>query len=225
MVNLFKPRKDFTQRNATVAILGLGRFGLALGEELVHSGVEVLGVDAEEERVNKAQQIFTHVAVADTTDPEALRQLGVQDASRVVIGIGSDMAASVLTTTAVIEDLKATNVWAKADDPAHALILQRLGVHHVVRPERDTGRRIAHLISGRVEEFVEFDRDYAMAKLAPTVNMLGKSWQDAPPGITVVAIRPPNGSFASPLPEQIIESGDLLIVSGRVQDLEKLGEV
>ncbi|WP_455006697.1 potassium channel family protein, partial [Corynebacterium propinquum] len=146
---------------------------MALGEELVQSGVEVLGIDVDEAVVTKAASLLTHAVVAETTDQEALRQLGVHDAHRVVIGIGSDMGASLLTASAVM-DLGVPNVWAKADNQQQAKILTQIGVHHVVRPERDTGRRVAHLIAGHVQEYIEFDSDFAMAKLAPPLWMHGR---------------------------------------------------
>lgn len=204
-----------------VIILGLGRFGLALGEELVHSGVEVLGVDSDENIVSAAAQVLTHVVTADTTNIEALKQLSVHEAQRVVIAIGSDMGASVLTASAVI-DLGVSSVWAKADNNSHAKILNKIGVHHVVRPERDTGRRVAHLMSGRLEEYIEFARDFAMVKLAPPVSTIGKPIEQCP--VSIVAIKPAEGVFSLPEPGTVLQPGDLVIAAGPVRELEKFGE-
>lgn len=154
-----------------VVILGLGRFGQALGEELMAGGVEVLCVDADPRVVQECSTVFDHVVSADTTNPEALRQLGVQDAGRVVIAIGSNIEASVLTASAVV-DMGVPSIWAKADNLAHAKILGQIGVHHVIRPESDTGRRVAHLMGGRVQDYLEFDRGFAVAKIAPPVSVL-----------------------------------------------------
>lgn len=214
---MFKPKRTTTP----VVILGLGRFGMALGEELVHSGVEVFGIDADEATVTRAASQLTHVAVADTTNPDVLRQLSVHEAQRVVIGIGSDMGASLLTASAVVVDLAVPNVWAKADSNSHAKILQQIGVHHVIRPERDTGRRIAHLISGRIEEYVEFDRDFAMVKVAPPVSMIGRTIEAVPPGVHIVAVRSQDDSFKHATPGTVIASGDLVIAAGNVTDLER----
>ncbi|MEZ2190619.1 TrkA family potassium uptake protein [Corynebacterium sp. CCM 9204] len=202
-----------------VVILGLGRFGMALGEELVASGVEVLGVDDREDVVSGAAGVLTHATIANTTNIEALRQLSVHECQRVVVGIGSDMAASLLTASAVIE-LGVPNVWAKADGDAHAKILTQIGVHHVIRPERDTGRRIAHLMTGNVEEYAEFDRDFAVVKLAPPMSMLGKKVGDVPPGVHIVAVRHPGTRFAVARPDVMIRSGDLVIAAGDPDVLE-----
>lgn len=218
MVKLFPSHKT-----PPVIIIGLGRFGLALGEELVNAGVEVLGIDRDEATVTKASSLITHAVISETTSAEALRQLGVDDAERVVIGIGSDMGASLLTASAVM-DLGVKNVWAKADNDQHAKILTQIGVHHVVRPERDTGRRVAHLIAGHLQDYVEFESDFALAKLAPPISLHGKTVKDFPQGITVVAIGPAGGRFSTPQPDYRIQSGDLVIVAGTAQALDEFSE-
>ncbi|MCS4536424.1 TrkA family potassium uptake protein [Corynebacterium sp. HS2168-gen11] len=212
MVNLF--------RRQSVVVIGLGRFGMALALELERQGVEVLGIDANREVVAMASEKLSHVVECVGTTEVSLRQLSVHEASRVVIAIGSDLAASVLIAQAVM-DLGAQNVWAKADGDAHERILKRIGVHHTIRPERDTGRRIAHLIGGAAEEYVEFDADYAMIKLAPPIAFLGKDVSNTPAGIEIVAVRKQGGRFSTPTPEQRIESGDIIIAAGSVRDLEQ----
>lgn len=216
--------KLFSSRTTPpVIIIGLGRFGLALGEELVRAGVEVLGVDVDEATVTKASSVITHAVIAETTSTETLRQLGVDDAQRVVIGIGSDMGASLLTASAVL-DLGVKNVWAKADNDQHAKILTQIGVHHVVRPERDTGRRVAHLIAGHLQDYVEFDPNFALAKLAPPLTLIGKKVCEVR-GIAIVAVRSANGRFSTPDPDYIIQSGDLVIAAGTTKALDEFSEV
>lgn len=205
-------------------IIGLGRFGLALGEELVRAGVEVLGIDVDEATVTKASQVITHAVIAETIDPEALRQLGVDEADRVVIGIGSNMGASLLSASAVL-DLGVKNVWAKADNDQHAKILTQIGVHHVVRPERDTGRRVAHLIAGHLQDYIEFDTHFALAKLAPPLSLIGRKVSDMPTGIVIVAVRRAESRFATPDPDYILQSGDLVIAAGTAKALDEFSEV
>lgn len=219
MVKLFPSRKT-----PSAVIIGLGRFGIALGEELVRAGVEVLGIDVDETTVTKVASVITHAVVAETTDPEALKQLGVDDADRVVIGIGSNMGASLLSASAVL-DLGVKNVWAKADNDQHAKILTQIGVHHVVRPERDTGRRVAHLIAGHLQDYVEFDPDFALAKLAPPLSLIGRKVSEAPRGLSIVAVRKAEGRFATADPDYVLRSGDLVIVAGTAKALDEFSEV
>ncbi|MDT9409483.1 potassium channel family protein [Corynebacterium rouxii] len=210
-----------SRSNPAVVILGLGRFGMALGEELVHSGVEVMGIDTNPAVVDKASAILTYAAVSDTTSEEALRQLAVNEASRVVIGIGADMGASLLTASAVVE-FNIPSIWAKALNNSHAKILKQIGVHHIIRPEQDTGRRIAHLMNGRVQEYAEFDRDYAIVKIAPPVSVLGKKVSDFD-RVQIIAVRPAGGMFRQSKPEMVLRSGDLILAAGNPDELERFG--
>lgn len=228
MVNAFRrgarAADEAEAATGPVIILGLGRFGQALGEELVAGGVEVLCVDADPRVVQECSTSFDHVVTADTTNPEALRQLGVAEAGRVVIAIGSNIEASVLTASAVV-DMGAPSIWAKADNQAHAKILGQIGVHHVIRPESDMGRRVAHLIGGGVQEYVEFDRGFAVAKIAPPVSVLDhrvgeiNARGDSP--VQILALRPRDGAFRRALADDVLHAGDLVIAAGPVHELEK----
>ncbi|MFN3603020.1 MAG: potassium channel family protein, partial [Dietzia sp.] len=112
-------------------------------------GAEVLGIDADERVVQSLAGRLTHVVTADSTNEEALRQLSVHEFQRVVVGIGTDIEASILTTSVVV-DMAVPHIWAKAISHSHARILSKVGAHHVVRPEHDRGTRVAHLVRGRL---------------------------------------------------------------------------
>lgn len=181
-----------------VLVVGLGRFGSALAETLMDLGFEVLGVDSDPRNVQHSADRLTHVVEADATDEEAMRQLGAADFGRVVVGIGTDLEASILTT-ALLSGFGVPDIWAKAITVAHGRILERVGAHHVVYPEHDMGRRVAHLLSGRMTEFVQLDEGFALVELRPPGQIVGRSLTDSQLrtryGITVVCIKPEGGSF------------------------------
>ncbi|MBV7281925.1 MULTISPECIES: TrkA family potassium uptake protein [Corynebacterium] len=203
-----------------VVILGLGRFGLALGEELVASGVDVVGVDISERALKEAEKL-THSVIADATDIEALKQLGVLDAEHVIVGIGEDMSASLLTVNN-LKELGVTGVWAKADSKAHATILRSMGVNNLIRPGFSTGKRLAHVISGHAEDYIEFDVDYAMVKLAAPRWLHGHQVAEAEPDI--VALKRSGRSFRPTVPDDVIGPDDILIAAGPVKTLERFCE-
>ena len=211
-----------------VAVLGLGRFGQALGLELMAQGAEVLGVDSREDLVQKLSGQLTHTAIANTTDEEALHQLSVQDFERAVVSIGSDLEASLLTASALV-NMAIPNIWAKAVSDAHAKILRQIGVHHVVRPEHDMGRRVAHLVRGRMLDYIEFDDGFAMVKTTPPALVVGKplgtTTVRSKYGVTVVAIKRPGEGFTYATADTVVEPGDTIIVSGRVRDTERFSEL
>lgn len=227
MVRFFgpSPRNRAKINIPPVAVLGLGRFGSSLAKELTAHGVEVLGVDADARLVEQCKGELTDAAVADTTDMDALQQLGIGDFDRVVLGIGSSLESSILTASALLE-LGVPDVWAKADSKAHARILSQIGVHHVVRPERDTGRRVAHLLGGRFQDFAEFDEDFGMIKLHPPAflqdRVINNEELARRAGVRVVQARI-NGDW-QPVDDQTrLRSDDLIIVSGDLNSLEKFG--
>ena len=133
--------------NDQTLVIGLGRFGRALAETLGQLGHEVMGVDASAQIVQDCAPTMTHVVQADSTDAEALRQLGAADFGRRVVAIGSDIQASILTTYALV-DLDIPRIWAKAITAEHGAILERVGAHRVIFPERDMGVRVAHSMVG-----------------------------------------------------------------------------
>ena len=115
-----------------VVVVGLGRFGRSLALELMTEDVDVLGIDADPRVVKSLAGRLTHVVEADSTDAEAMRELSVGDFDRAVIGVGTDIEASILSASMVV-DLGVPNVWAKAISQSHARILTKVGVHHVDR--------------------------------------------------------------------------------------------
>jgi trk system potassium uptake protein len=137
-----------------VVVIGLGRFGGSLARELAEHGSEVLGIDSDPRIVQQYADDLTH------TDEQALRQLGVPDYQHAVVGIGTDLESSILTTSLLV-DFGIPQIWAKATSRQHGRILERMGAHHVVLPEHDMGERVAHLATGRMLDYIEFEDDYA----------------------------------------------------------------
>ena len=207
-----------------VVVLGLGRFGKSLALELEKDGVEVLGIDNDAKRVQDLAGRLTHVVQADTTDVEALRQLSVGEFRRAVIGIGSDIEASVLTAF-VLRTLGVRTIWAKATSESQGKILEQVGVHHVVRPEFDMGRRVAHLVRGRMLDYIEFDDGYAIVKTTPPEGIIGRTLAESGVrsryGVTIVGIKTRGKDFTYAVPETVVEAGDVVIVSGDRTKVER----
>ncbi|MFI9610456.1 potassium channel family protein [Streptomyces sp. NPDC052023] len=217
-----------TRRDSRVAVIGLGRFGQSVAGELIRRGWDVLGVDADPGLVQKVGDELTHAAAADCTDPAALAQLGVGEFSRVVVGIGTDLEASILTTSNLV-DAAVPHIWARATTRQHGQILERIGAHHVVLPEHDMGERVAHLVTGRMLDFIAFDSDYALIKtLAPKVVgavPLGESRVRSTYGVTVVGIKRPGADFTHATAETVVHPGDVIIVTGKTRAVETFAEL
>lgn len=211
-----------------VAVIGLGRFGSSLASELMRRGWDVLGIDTDARLVQKYSDGLTHAAVADCTDPEVLRQLGVHEFTSAVVAIGTDIEASILVSSNLLE-AEVPNIWAKAISRQHGQILERLGVHHVVLPEHEMGERVAHLVTGRMLDFIEFDDDYALVKtVAPDIATgmpLGQSQVRSRYGITVVGIKRPGEGFTYATAETVVQKGDVIVVTGKTRAVESFAEL
>jgi trk system potassium uptake protein TrkA len=207
-----------------VVVIGLGRFGGAVAESLVRLGHEVLGIDENADLVQRWSDRLTHVVQADTTNSDTLRRLGVHEFSRAVVGIGTDIEASVLTVLALSE-LGVGDIWAKALGDKHGRILERTGAHHVVYPEAAMGERVAHLVTGKMIDFIEFDDGFAIVKTRAPREATGKTLAESSLrsryGVTVVGVKRPKTDFTYARPDTRIEAGDLLIVSGATKLVEK----
>jgi len=206
-----------------VLVLGLGRFGGAVAAELVRLGFEVLGVDADPRNVQHYTKLVTHVVEADATSAEALRQMGAEDVRHAVVGIGSEVEASILATAA-LEDLGVPNIWAKAVTKAHGRILERVGAHHVIYPEHDMGHRVAHQLGGRMIDWLQLDEHFALVETVVPKAVAGRSLQEvgvrARFGVTVVCFKPAGGAFTYATPETVMEPGDVLVVAGPTEAAE-----
>jgi trk system potassium uptake protein TrkA len=206
------------------AVLGLGRFGSAIADALTRLGHEVLAVERSAELVQEWSGRLTHVVEADATSIDALRQLGVQDLPIAVVGIGTSIEASVLATANLV-DLGTKQIWAKAITASHGRILERIGAHHVVYPEADAGERVAHLVSGKLLDYIEFDDGFAIVKMRPPKETQGFTLGEAgirrKYGVTVVGVKSPGEDFTYAVPDTRVSSHDLLIVSGHTELIER----
>ncbi|OXM75329.1 potassium transporter [Amycolatopsis sp. KNN50.9b] len=209
-------------------VIGLGRFGASLALELAKRDVEVLGIDRSPRIVQSLSGQLTQVVSADSTDIEAMRQLGVPEFSRAVVAIGTELEASILTASLLV-DLGIDDIWGKATSREHGRILERVGVHHVVLPEHDMGERVAHLVTGRMLDYIEFEDDFAMVKTrAPAFAVgkpLGASGIRAKYGVTVVCIKRPGQDFTYATQDTVVLPGDTLIVAGTTRQTEQFAEL
>ncbi|MEO6310634.1 MAG: TrkA family potassium uptake protein [Leifsonia sp.] len=212
----------------SVAVIGLGRFGTSLALELMQSGTEVLGIDANEEVVQGLNGQLTQVVRADSTREEVLRQLAVHEFDRVVVSIGSDIQASILTTSLLIR-FGIPVIWAKAVSDPHGQILEQLGVGHVIYPEKDMGRRVAHLVRGAAQDYVEIDANYAMVKMAPNSAVLEKRLGDtgvrAQYGVTITAFKRGDREWVNADTDTVLHKGDTILVAGPTARAEEFAQL
>ena len=211
-----------------IVVIGLGRFGGTLAESLTRLGHEVLGLDENMKIVQQYADRLTHVAQVDATDNDALSQLGVADFQRAIVGVGTDIEASVLTVV-TLKELGVPEIWAKAISDKHAKILAAVGAAHVVKPEADMANRVAHLLTGKMIDYIEFEDGFAIAKTRAPRESVGVTLAEAALrtryGITVVGVKRKGEDFTYALPETVVPDGALLIVAGATEKVERFAAV
>lgn len=213
------------RRSDSVVVIGLGRFGSGVAHSLSELGHDVLAIDSSAEVVQAQAGRLSHVVQADATDIETLKQLGAGDFRHAVVGIGQNLEASVLTILNMSQ-MGIKDIWAKANDEQHGRIAERVGAHHVVYPEFAMGERVAHLVTGKMIDFIEFEDGFAIAKTRTPREAQGKTLSESAIrskyGVTVVGIKRRHRDFIYAQADTMVEPGDFLIVAGPTSAIERL---
>ena len=204
-------------------VIGRGRFGTAVAATLDRLGREVLAV---EHNPNTVRQWSGRIPLieADATDMEALEQLGATEFGTAVVGVASSLEASVLITSNLVE-LGIGQIWAKAISATHGRILHRIGANHVVYPEYDAGQRAAHLVSGRMLDYIEMEKNgFSIIKMRPPHELhgftIGQSKVRSRYGVTIIGLMSPGEHFEYATPQTMVGAEDILVVGGDANLLE-----
>ncbi|MBR3205572.1 MAG: TrkA family potassium uptake protein, partial [Bacillus sp. (in: Bacteria)] len=205
------------------AVIGLGRFGGSICKALSEEGLEVMAMDMNEDRVNEYAKIASHAVIGDSTDESVLKNLGIRNFDHVIVAIGENIQASILTTI-MVKELGVKMVTVKAQNDYHEKVLNKIGADRIVHPERDMGRRIAHkIISNNVLDYLELSDEYSLIEIVANSRLAGHSLLDldirARYGINIVAIKRGKEVIVSPLADEMIQKEDILIVIGAVADI------
>lgn len=209
-----------------VAVIGIGRFGSSLIKELNRMGHQVLAIDTRESRVNDMIEFATQAVEADSMDSNVLKSLGITNFDVVVVAIGENVQANVLTTI-ILKELGVKRVIAKAQNELHGKVLEKLGADLVIYPERDMAIRVAHaLVSNSVLEYISLSPDFSIVELLTPARFVGKSLEEmdlrSKYQVNIIAIKRGEKIIVAPGPYERIATHDLLVVLGATRDLENL---
>ncbi len=211
-----------------VCVIGLGRFGKKLASTLFQREHEVLAIDQDEQRVQEMLGRVTYAVEANATNETALRDLGVGDMDVAVVALGSQIQSSIIITM-MLKSLGLPYVIARATDTQHAEILHRVGADKVIFPEEEAAERAASLdLSPNYVEFMNITDDTGVHKLRPPEKMRGVSLRDAGlvsdstrHHVSVVVIRRGREYILNPAEDEMIDDGDILVVVGNHEDVER----
>lgn len=216
------------------AVIGIGRFGYSVAKTLAEQGCQVLAIDSSSEEVEDIADHVTQAVQLDATDEKALRAVGITDIDVAVVAIGTHKEASILTTL-LLKELGIKAIIAKAISPLHGKVLSRIGANRVVYPEGDMGERLARsLVSPEIMDNLRLTKDYGIYEVIPPKQFIGKSLKQldmrSKYGFNVIAIKCPfskeeltSGDMTinvSPLADDILMTGSILVVVAHNKDLE-----
>jgi trk system potassium uptake protein TrkA len=202
-------------------VIGLGQFGMSVARALSERRVEVLAVDVVEERVRTASNFVAEAACFDATDTDALGRTSPDSRDVCLCAIGDEAKEASIICTALLRQMGARRVIARANDDLHARILTLVGAHHVINPEREFGERFANQIlhegiKGELPLGDDLLITEAESPMAFVGHTLGQLQLPRRFGVTVIAVRKPGQrTVALPDPQIPLAEKDVLVVVAR----------
>jgi trk system potassium uptake protein TrkA len=217
------------QNERQFAVIGLGRFGRNIAKALYDMGYDVLAIDKDMERVQEFSNEVTHVVQADSTDEDALRSLGILNFDVVIVAIGKDTEANIMTTLQ-LKEIGVPYIVAIARTVLQIKVLEKIGADRVVAPERDMARRVAYnLASTNIMDYIELSPKFSIVEIAIPKLLRNKTLREsnirAKYGLNVVAIKRHDNLIISPLPTEVLLENDIAIVVGSNESINGLEEL
>lgn len=211
------------------AVIGVGRFGESLISELTRMGHEVLAIDTDEGRIDDIVDIATQAVQADSMEERVLKALDITSFDAVIVAIGGDLEASILTSI-TLKELGVKRIIAKAQNRMHGKVLEKMGIDMVIYPERDMAVRLARTLNSHsFLDYIELSPDYSILELTTPRRWAGHTIGELNlrkfMGITVLAIRSQGNVVVSPAAEQQLGKDDIIVVLGSTSSLDKINEM
>lgn len=214
-------------KNQQFAVLGLGKFGTEIAKALYNYGYEVLAIDIDEEKVNEVANYCTHSLVADVSEETTLRTVAIENFDTVVIAIGNNMQASIITAL-ICKELGVKNIIAKAHNEKHGKVLNKIGVNQVIYPEAAMAVKVATtLINPNIENHMEIVAGYSIAEIRIPDKWINKNLGElalrSEYAVNVlIIIRADDEVITAPTGDTVLKEDDIIVVGGSNQDIENL---
>jgi len=212
-----------------VVVIGLGRFGSGVARSLYNLGHDVLAMDVNEDRVQNMMGQVTYPVSGNATNETVLKELGVPDYDAAVVAVGSDIPGSVMACV-LLKTMDIPYIVARATNELHGITLERIGVDKVIHPESEMGVRLAHnLFNPNLQEYLEMGPNFGLSRMKVPPQFVDKSLKElgfSSPrdkyGLAVLVIRRGKDVTLNPDIDDRLRSGDMLILAGRDELLERL---
>ena len=210
------------------AVIGLGSFGSNIAKTLYEKGNEVLAVDEDKEKIDEVKNFVSHAVHMDAADKENLQALGIKDMDVVIVSLGPEMEASILTVL-YLNEMGTKRIVAKALTEDHAKILESVGATEIIYPEKDMAIKTALKLScPNVLEYLPLISGFGIQEIAPPEKFIGKNLRELDLrnkyGIQVIAIKEliPEKTTFVPKADFVLKDSDILVIMGEDKQLEKI---
>ena len=209
----------------SILIIGLGRFGRHMAKKFSEQNNDVMAIDINEERINNVLPVVTNALIGDATNEQFMETIGVRDFDLCVVAIGDNFQSS-LETTALLKDLGAKFVLARASRDVHAKFLLRNGADDVIYTEKETAERLAVKYgSDNIFNYIELNDEYSIYEIAVPTSWLNKSILKvnvrSKYGISILATKQGNNIFPLPKPEHVFTDSESLMILGKNEDVSR----
>jgi len=220
-----KAKKKKLEHNMTYAVIGLGRFGAALANELASKGVDLVVVDRDPNKIRHFRQVTENAFIVDNVNKSSLKKIGVENVDVAIVCIAHQIDSSILITLDLI-NLGIPRVIAKAQNANHGVILEKIGAE-VVYPERDMAVRLANrLENSKTLDYIRLSEKINITKVKVTEKSNNKSILDlkirAKYGCNVIAIESNDVVNDNVHPDSILHKNDIIYVTGSNEKLDRL---
>ena len=209
----------------SILIIGLGRFGRHMAKKFSEQNNDVMAIDINEERINNVLSVVTNALIGDATNEQFKETIGVRDFDLCVVAIGDNFQSS-LETTALLKDLGAKFVLARASRDVHAKFLLRNGADDVIYTEKETAERLAVKYgSDNIFNYIELNDEYSIYEIAVPSSWLNKSILKvnvrSKYGISILATKQGNNIYPLPKPEHVFTDSESLMILGKNEDVSR----
>ena len=209
------------------AVIGIGQFGRSVVEELIDLGMDVVAIDKDEAAIKKVSNILPTSYVADSSDEQALRELGIKDVEYAIVAFGSNQEASVLTTV-LLKDIGVSHVIVRVDDDSYVPIMKKLGATEVITPQKAAGAALANRLGNDdYKDFYKLDDKYSVVSIVVNPGFVPKQLKDMNSknlyGVNIVLIRRKNSSFVPGGSDSILPD-DMIYVVGTNKEVKAFRE-
>ena len=219
-----------------IIIFGLGNFGMSLALSLTETGNEVIGVDKQMDKVNLIKDKISHAVCMDSTNELAYESLPLKDADKVVVGIGENEGAAIITT-AIIKKLSNVKIISRALSPIHDTVLEAMGIYSIIHPEQESADRLTKQINFKTTlENYQLDNNYTISEVKSKHEFHGKTLHELNSidkyhlnVVTIIRKKEKTNligkksivkeTIGLPTPETVIFEDDILVVFGENKNI------